>query len=444
MGRNFARVFLAACVISLTLGAGVVHAEVMTLEQCVQQALQTNGSSQFGLPQAREGYHRSGQGVWTAWGLLLPSLSHSYNHSYTKFPSSRIYDPTTGEFIDSPGGSSTSWSTSFSLRQTIFDGGANAYRVTQAYHNRAANAENLRGAENALVLGVKEAYFELLKSQQLVGVQEAAVARAEQFHKTIESKYELGSASLSEVLKAKVQLGTEQLTLLQRKNDVATNRANLNTILNRRVDEPLEVAEVAAEGPASPTYEQALATAQKESPDVLVAKANVRSAKNDLGIARSTLMPTLSWNATRSFTPESKDQLLDFDGQYGTWSAGISLGFNLFDAFHWKTEISNARVGLKYARESERQIEMAVELAVKQAYLGVELANESRRLAEQTAESAQEDFNLAQEKYNLGAATILDLLDAQASLTRAQTDRVNALYDQYVAVARLENASGRR
>ncbi len=444
MGRMFGIVLIVLLPLVLSLSGGVARAEVMTLEQCIQRALETNGSSQYGLPQAKEGYHRSKQGVWTAWGLLLPSLSHSYSHRYTKFPSSRIYDPTTGEFIESPGGSSTSWSTDFSLRQTIFDGGANMYRVTQAYHNRAANAENLRGAENGLVLGVKESYFELLKSQQLVGVQEAAVKRAEQFHKTIESKYELGSASLSEVLKAKVQLGTEQLTLLQRQNDVLNNRARLNTIINRRVDEPLEVAEVSAEGPASPTYDEALQTALKESPDVLGAQANVRSAKNDLGIARSTLFPTLSWNASRSFTPESKSDILDFDGAYGTWSAGLSLSFNLFDAFHWKTDISNARVGLKYAKETERQTEMAVELAVKQAYLGVELANESRRLAEQTAESAQEDFNLAQEKYNLGAATILDLLDAQASLTRAQTDRVNALYDQYVAVARLENATGRR
>ena len=90
-----------------------------------------------------------------------------------------------------------------------------------------------------------------------------------------------------------------------------------------------------------------------------------------------------------------------------------------------------------------KQAENAVALAVKQAYLGVELAVESRRLAEQTEASAQEDFNLAQEKYNLGAATILDLLDALESLTRAQNDKVNALYDHFVAVAGLEKAIGR-
>lgn len=443
MGRNFGKAIIAALV-CLAASATTVQAETLTLEQCIQRALETNGSSAYGLTSAREGYHRAGQGIWSAWGNLLPSLSHGYNYSYYKFPSTVIFDPTTGQFVESPGGSSTSWSTNFSLRQTVFDGGANVYQVAQAYHSRALSAENLRGAENALVFGVKQAYFDLLKAQKLVGVQEAAVRRAEQFHKTIESKYELGSASLSEVLKAKVEVGNAQLLLLQRKNDVQTNAANLNTILNRPVDTPLELADVPAEDPAHLAYAEALEVARKESPDMLAAKANVRVAKNEMGIARSTLFPTFSWNASRNFTPESRDDLLKFDGDYGTWSVGASLSFALFNAFHWKTAISNASVGLKYAREHERQIETAVDLAVKQAYLGVELANESRRLAEQTEASAQEDFNLAQEKYNLGAATILDLLDAQASLTEAQTARVNALYDQYVAVARLENAIGRR
>lgn len=443
MGRNFGKAIIAALV-CLTALTTTVRAETLTLQQCIDRALATNGSAAYGLPSAREGYHRTGQGIWSAWGNLLPSLSHGYNYSYYKFPSTVIFDPTTGQFVESPGGSSTSWSTNFSLRQTLFDGGANVYRVAQAYHSRAVSSENLRGAENALVLGVKQAYFDLLKAQKLVGVQEAAVRRAEQFHKTIESKYELGSASLSEVLKAKVEVGNAQLLLLQRKNDVQTNTANLNSILNRPVDDALEIADVPPEDPAHPTYAEALAMARKESPDMLAAKANVRVAKNEMGIARSTLFPTFSWSASRNFTPQNRDDLLKFDSDYGTWSVNASLGFTLFDAFHWKTAISNAKVGLKYAREGEQQTASAVDLAVKQAYLGVELANESRRLAEQTEASAQEDFNLAQEKYNLGAATILDLLDAQASLTEAQTARVNALYDQYVAVARLENAIGRR
>lgn len=441
MGRNFGKVLMAACltVVALGVAASTASAQVLTLDQCIELALRTNGSSQYGVPQSRESAHRAGQGIWTAWGNLLPSLSASYDYSFTRRAADSNFFG--GQWFPSPT-TSTSYVSRFSLSQTLFDGGSNWYSVSQAYHNRKAGYESLRGAQNALILGVKEAYFGLLKSQELVAVQEAAVARAEQFHKTVQSKYELGSASLSEVLKAKVDVGTAQLELLRRQNDVRTGQAGLNTILNRPVDDPIEVAEVTAEGPATPTYDEALDVAHQESPALGGAQANSGASKDNLGIARATLFPRLGWSRTRSFAAENPGEV--FNGDHGIWSTGVGLSWTIFNAFHQKTAISNARVGVKYARETEQQTEKALELAVKQSYLGVDLARESRNVADQTEASAQEDYNLAQEKYNLGAATILDLLNAQESLTRAQTDKVNALYDHYIAVARLQNAMGRR
>lgn len=441
MGRNFGRALIIACGSVVTLGVHSATAEVMTLEQCIQRALETNGSTQYSVPQARVGEHRAGQAVWTAWGRLLPSLSYSHNYSHSKYPADSILDPLTGEYVSSPT-TSTRHSANFGLDHTLFDGGANWYSVSQSYHERTSSRENLRAAQNALVMGVKESYYGLLKAQELVSVQEAAVRRAEQFHKTIQSKYELGSASLSEVLKAKVEQGTAQLELIRRQNDVRNAQASLNTVLNRQVDEAIEVAKADASGPQSMSYEQALQAASVESPDLAIGRAAVGSAKDDLGIARATLFPRLGWSLNRSFAATESGDV--YKGESGTWTTGVGLSYNIFDAFHQKTAISNARVTLKFAKETEAQIEKSVELGVKQAYLGVELARESRNVADQTEASAQEDYNLAQEKYNLGAATILDLLNAQESLTRAQTDKVNALYDHYIAVARLENAIGRR
>jgi len=427
MGRRRLAAISGLMLVMVLTATAAASAEMLTLEQCIQIALEHDGSREYGLPQARIGYHQAQQGIWSAWGALLPSLSHGYSYGYTRLPG---------------GSSSANWSTGFSLNHDLFDGGANAYGLARAYHELAAQREQLRGSENGLVLGVKEGYFSLLKATRLVEVQNAAVQRAEQFHKTIQSKYELGSASLSEVLKARVQVGTAQLQLLTRQNEVQTTRAQLNTILNRPVDEPLEIADVSSAEPEVPALDAAQARAAQAAPDVQAARASLRMAKDNIGIARATFFPTFGWSLSRSYAPERRNDILDFDGGNGQWSANAHLTFTLFNAFHYKTAVSNARVSLKYARESLDQTERAAALAIKQQYLGVELARETRRLAEQTEASAQEDFNLAQEKYNLGAATILDLLDAQVSLTTAQTDKVNAMFDYHIAVARLENAMG--
>ncbi len=439
------QITLLGTFVALMMAASGASAEVLTLDQCINIALKTDGSSAYQMPQARTTYHQARQGVWSAWGEFLPSLSHWYSYDHTR-NSDIVYSQEYGRPvpIDSTGREKTytTWRNGFSLNQTLFDGGANFYRIAQSYHKRAAAGENLRSAELDLILGVEERYFALLKAKKLVEVQEAAVRRAEEFLKTIESRHELGSASLSEVLKAKVQLGTEQLEALRRRNEVETSRANLNSVLNRPVDAELEIADVEAWGTEPPSYEEALDVAMQSSPALIAAQANLRSVKDEIGIARATLFPSFSWSVSRSFSPLERNDLLNFDGKFAVWNIGASLNFSIFNGFQRKTQISNARVNLKHTKESLTQTQTDVELAVKQAYLGVDLADETRNLAEQTEASAQEDFNLAQEKYNLGAATILDLLDAQASLTKAQNDKVNAQFDYLVAVAGLENAMG--
>lgn len=427
--------------------SSVAAQEILTVDQCVNIALENHGSAAYRLPQALEGYHRSRQGVWSAWGAMLPRISNGYNYNYRR--SGRIiFSREFGQFVDIDtlpffSQSSTSWSTDFSLSQNVFDGGATWYRIAQSYHERASRRELLRSAENNLIFGVKDSYFKLLKFIKLVEVQDAAVLRAEESEKTIRSKYELGSASLSEVLKAEVQLGTERLELIRRENDVEAARALMNTILGRSVDSPLAIADVGLSEPAHLAYDEAHAVALRETPDLLSARATLRSAKNDVGIARAKIFPSLNLSITRLFTPPSKNDLLDFDGRFATWFVGANMNLNIFNSFDRKTSISNARVTVKYAREILEQAEQATGLAVKQAHLGVELARSSRNLAARTEASALEDFKLAEEKYRLGAATILDLLNAQASLTKAQNDKVNTLYDHYIAVANLDKAIGR-
>ncbi len=61
----------------------------------------------------------------------------------------------------------------------------------------------------------------------------------------------------------------------------------------------------------------------------------------------------------------------------------------------------------------------------------------------QNAEKAREELNLAQERYRVGASTFLEVTEARASLERAETERINAIYDYHKAFAALESAVGR-
>ena len=77
-----------------------------------------------------------------------------------------------------------------------------------------------------------------------------------------------------------------------------------------------------------------------------------------------------------------------------------------------------------------------------QAVLGYQEAVE-RDVARRALESAAENLNLTQQKYNVGSATILELIDAEVQLQRARSDVVSALAAIRVAEAQIERVRGR-
>jgi len=430
---------LASLLVVTTVPA---RAEVLTLDQCIDIALRQNASVL--TPGLKIGLNSAQQGLWTAWGGLLPSLSGGVDYNWSKSPISQraIFNPYTFK-IDTVlgGGSASSWSASLGFRQTLFDGLANYYTIRRAQHTLAGSQQQYRSAELSLILQVRKSYYDVLRAKGLLEVEKGAVSRAEKDLETIQSMYDLGSKSQSDLLKAKVRRGTEKVVLITRQNEYDVALAALNNILNRDVSSPVEVVEVTAAPDFKIDFDQALKEAKDNSPQLLAARADWAANRSSLGIARAAYFPDLSWNGGRSYSAPERGDLFKSDN--GRWGIGVSLSYTVFDGFLKKSNYSRAKVAAKTSGEALTQEENNVALTVRQAYLGWQLAQGKIALADETEKSAQEDFNLAQEKYNLGAGTILELLDAQVSLTQAQTDKVNALYDYYLAVASLENAMGR-
>ena len=81
---------------------------------------------------------------------------------------------------------------------------------------------------------------------------------------------------------------------------------------------------------------------------------------------------------------------------------------------------------------------------VKIAYTDIEQVKQQREVSTENVKAAEEDLRITQEKYNLGSATILDLLDAQVSVKQAQVQLIQAEFDLNLAVAKLEKAMGKK
>ena len=125
------------------------------------------------------------------------------------------------------------------------------------------------------------------------------------------------------------------------------------------------------------------------------------------------------------------------------FQASIRVSLPIFDGFSRNLSVAQARVQEEDLAESVRARQLQVETDVRARYLGVQNAYRAIQVQEQSRQSAREQLRLAQDRYRLGSGSSLEISDAQNSVTRAEGDYVNAIYEYHKAVALLEFAVGR-
>ena len=152
-----------------------------------------------------------------------------------------------------------------------------------------------------VVLNVKKAYFELLKSYRLMGVYQEAVDLAEEQVGRAQTMLEIGSASQAEVFQAKVNLGSQKMNLIQQKNVIEIARANLNNALGRNPSTPLEVTEDETE-PSFPEYqfEEAVKIAIENNQDIKSQELQVLANRYGISIEKARYLPQVGLGVTYS------------------------------------------------------------------------------------------------------------------------------------------------
>ena len=127
-----------------------------------------------------------------------------------------------------------------------------------------------------------------------------------------------------------------------------------------------------------------------------------------------------------------------------SWSATLSLSWSIFDGGNRIARHREAQANLEAAQATVRATELDIHSQVEQVLIVVTEADERIQAAQKAVESAQENFRLAQGRFDAGVGTILELTDAQLALTLAQNTEARALADYRIALYDLDRAVGLR
>lgn len=430
------RPFLIAFLILFPPGMRTASAQTpaITLAEAIRRADRV----QPAMVQAAADVRTAGAQRRSALGAYLPRVSASSSASdfFSQGPA-RI-DPATGEII-SGNSSSRSLSTSFSASLDLFTGFRRGAEMRAARANENAAEASLIDARFEQALTTTNQFLDALSAAQLLRVREASVRRAEEQLKTAVAKLRAGSATRSDSLRSLVTLGNTRLDQITTEIQLATAEANLARLIGETGR--VRAADDSAFYLVLPAVDtQALrAEAESKSPRIQSAAANAAAARSSATASRSAYWPSLTLAANTGWNG-SRAQDYDFFNQR---QVSLALRWNLFDGFDRELTVvqREADLDLAEANASDAKREVQAELTTRLAEL--EAARTRTEITQTSVAAATEDLRVQQQRYRLGASTIVDLLTSQEALNQAEVDVVNARFDYLRAKAQIEALIGR-
>jgi outer membrane protein len=175
-------------------------------------------------------------------------------------------------------------------------------------------------------------------------------------------------------------------------------------------------------------------------PDYLSANEQLTASDAGVRVARSNYFPSIAAFAGYGIASPQFETVT----QYRNLNWGIQLRWDLFDGFQTNQALQSAIAAQRSAQISLVQTERNVNVDIKKALLDLEAARKQYEVSQKGLVSANEDRKIAEERYNLGAGTLLDLLTANASYVNAQANQVNASYNYITAKRNVEYALGEK
>lgn len=406
----------------------------LTLESCLDIALDRNPLVQA----ARYGVAIADADVGAAKAPYYPELSLSMG--WNRFQR-RAYLPSgLEERAPSPIiGPKTDWLAGVTARYTLLDGGRRAAELRRALAAKKGAKAEEAGMIQDLVFEVAQSFYALAAAKQVNTVAEDNLERARTHLHLAQRRYGTGAAPKADVLRAEVEVAEAELALVRAAGAAQVARGQLSVAMGLPPYADYEIDVVVAHMPefALSDVEVLIEQAVERRPDIEVALRQMDAGSAGVAAAKSAWRPRLFAEAGYQFRDE---EFLPKDEE---WFAGINLNWTIFSGFSRRHGVARAKAELSRQEALHHRAVLQVQQEVWAAYSKALETWSGIQTAETQAADARESLRMMRIRYEVEAATINDLLDAQTALARAETNHAATLWDYRIALAWLERVQGK-
>lgn len=333
----------------------------------------------------------------------------------------------------------TAWTGQLSARYDLFTGGQKIAELSRSGAELAGARANELRQRFATALLTESDYYAVLANTELDRVGRDRLRRAREQLGVARARVVSGAAVSTDSLNLRLELNRAQVAQLQRESGLRVARLELG----RRVGAAGPVDAVPLDTTAAPelpvSLADAIAEAARQGPEYRAAAAGERAASAAYRAELGNYLP----HASLTFNAFTFDTAF-FPTLFKPTNFTLAVSLPLWNNGQREIALSRARVNKDVARARRQDLDRAIQHDVSAAYDAYVTARATAELAKEGLSVARESFRVQQTRYQSGATTILDLLDAQVNLSQAEADLVQARYGTRLALAGLESILGRR
>lgn len=376
----------------------------------------------------------------------LPEVNINAGFNRMRDPSflnSSSLDKFPKELIDAldPVGSNI-FSYNITLRQPLYTAGKVGTALRLASVEAEGSLAEIDRAKQDLAIDVVRAFYALMWAERFRENVAETQAQREKHAAMARTRRQHGVATEVDVLRSEVAVANGKPDLVRADNAIRQARALLNYYLSRPADFPTRVQGSFVEQPWEEWDLEALAKdAYRARPELTRLKIAERSAgvMFDLAKAESRMRADL----TTEYGIMSRLPKNLMNSRFVRWNIGVSFTLPVFDGFRRSGLVWQATANQRSARLEREKLEQQIRLGLQQALDELKAAQETIEAAQANVHQAERVLEMTQANYNYGAATTLDVVDAQTALSVARTNLLRGLHDYSVARANLRWAMGR-
>lgn len=485
-------ILVAAFLLAATAALTAQEPFTLTLDEAVALAMENNPDYQA----QRNDESVADWQVRSAYADFLPSASIGGGLSYQGGGQARIGGFTSGDI--GLGETPSYLYSNYNARLSLSLSGSQFYQIDRQQASRRAVLAGTEAAARTLEANVTRQYLSVLRNRDAVELARAELERAEANLRLAEARGAVESATAMEVKQAEVERGRAQVGVLRSRSTLDNERTRLLQLIG--VESGREVRLTSDVPVFEPEWslESLTRTAMATQPQLEAARASRESAEAGVGMARSAYWPTLSISTGLSgytrkvgsdqylidqaqasvasqrancqalnliysrltppipeedcsvyqFTDEMRGQVLasndQFPFDFTTEPASVSLSISLpiFQGLNRQTQLETAHAAAQDASLRLRAEELRIRADVETAYRNLQSAYQAVQLEERNAELATDQLRLAQERYRVGSASFLELMEAETVKARADREYLLGVYTFQESLTALEAAVG--